>query len=98
MRLDMKTRKVLLREAAERYRRARKKAKGRLLDEFVALTGYNRCHAARALRHGVRGGDRPVARLIIVPGRATFLSRTPFCRHEPAGVVSRGAGKRRAFG
>ena len=69
MRLDMKTRKVLLREAAQRYRRGRKKAKGCLLDEFVALTGYNRCYAARALRHGVRGGDRSVERLIIAPGR-----------------------------
>jgi hypothetical protein len=69
MRLDMKTRKALLIEAAQRYGRARKKAKGRLLDEFVALTGYNRCYAARALRHEVRRGDRPVARLFVAPGR-----------------------------
>jgi len=69
MRLDMKTRKVLLREAAERYRRARKRAKGSLLDEFVALTGYNRCYAARALRHALRGSGWPVARLTIAPGR-----------------------------
>ena len=65
----MKTRKVLLREAAERYRRARKRAKGSLLDEFVALTGYNRCYAARALRHALRGSGWPVARLTIAPGR-----------------------------
>jgi hypothetical protein len=50
MGMDMRTRKGVVKEAAKRYRRARKKDKGRLLDEFVALTGYNRCYAARVLR------------------------------------------------
>jgi hypothetical protein len=50
MGLDMRTRKSLVKEAAKRYRRARKKVKGQILDEFVALTGYNRCYAARVLR------------------------------------------------
>jgi hypothetical protein len=50
MRLDMKTRKVVTKEARHRYRVARKKSKGVLLDEFVALTGYNRCYASRVLR------------------------------------------------
>ena len=50
MGLDMKTSKTLVKEVARRYRRARKKDKWRFLDEFVALTGYNRCYAARVLR------------------------------------------------
>jgi hypothetical protein len=55
MGLDMRTRKTLVKEVASRYRRARKKDRGRLLDEFVALTGYNRCYAARVLRDSDRG-------------------------------------------
>jgi len=35
MGMDMRTRKTVVKEAAKRYRRARKKDKGRLLDEFV---------------------------------------------------------------
>lgn len=34
----------------ERYRRARKKERGRILDEFVATTGYHRKHAVALLR------------------------------------------------
>src|SRR5437899_9951789 len=33
-----------------RYRRASKKQKGRLLDELIALTGYNRWYAVGLLR------------------------------------------------
>jgi len=52
----------------ERYLKASRAGKGRLLDELVALTGYHRGHAQRLLRHGppraglglVRAG-RPVA-------------------------------------
>jgi hypothetical protein len=46
----MKTRKAVTKEVRHRYRVARKKSKGVLLDEFVALTGYNRCYASRVLR------------------------------------------------
>ena len=50
--VDMRTRKVLVAKLQDRYRRAGKGAKGKLLDEFVALTGYNRCYARRVLRKG----------------------------------------------
>ena len=52
--LDMRTRKILVTKLLDRYRRSGKKAKGKLLDEFVALTGYNRCYARRILRQGHR--------------------------------------------
>lgn len=35
-----------------RYLKANKRAKGQLLDEVVAVTGYHRRHAVRMLRHG----------------------------------------------
>ncbi|MBC7344826.1 MAG: hypothetical protein H5U03_05320 [Clostridia bacterium] len=37
-----------------RYLEASRKEKSRILDEFVALTGYHRKSAIRLLRHGYR--------------------------------------------
>ena len=56
MGLTMSERKAVVRQMASRYRRASKKDKGRLLDELVALTGYNRRYAM-----GVLGGAAPKA-------------------------------------
>lgn len=39
-----------LNKLRERYQRARKKERGRILDEFVATTGYHRKHAVALLR------------------------------------------------
>ena len=39
-----------------RYWAARRKERGRLLDDFVEVTGYHRKYALRLLRHGVRAG------------------------------------------
>jgi len=50
--LDLMTRKKITQEVAKRYRKASKKEKGRMLDEFCALTGYNRSYAAWVLRKG----------------------------------------------
>src|SRR2546423_5300234 len=36
----------------ERYRRASRREKGQILDEFVAATGYHRKHALRLFRQG----------------------------------------------
>jgi hypothetical protein len=48
MGLTMKERKAVTVVMAARYRRASKKQKGRLLDELVALTGYNRWYGGWA--------------------------------------------------
>lgn len=61
MRLTMSERKSVVKVMAARYQRATKKQKGRMLDEFVALTGYNRWYAVWLLRgHGkvIRVGRR----------------------------------------
>ncbi len=45
----MATRDELLRVLRPRYRTARNREKGRILDEFVAVSGYHRKHAIRLL-------------------------------------------------
>jgi len=55
MRLTMNERKGVTKALCERYRKATKKDKGRILNEFVQDTGYDRCYARRLLRsHGKR--------------------------------------------
>lgn len=51
MELSMKSRKELSQAVARRYRKADRKGKTRILDEFVAATGYNRAYAAMLLRN-----------------------------------------------
>jgi len=50
MRLTMKEKKRATVVIAPRYQRARKKHKGIILNEFIALTGYNRSYACYVLR------------------------------------------------
>ncbi len=50
MRLTMKERRSVTAVVAARYRKARKKDKEIILNEFTQLTGYNRCYAAFLLR------------------------------------------------
>jgi hypothetical protein len=45
----MSEKKAITKEVARRYRKARKKDKGGILDEFVATTGYNRNYASWVL-------------------------------------------------
>src|SRR5437762_13183162 len=51
MRLTMKERKRIAEATAGRYRRARKKKKTGILNEFVELTGFARSYAAMVLRN-----------------------------------------------
>jgi hypothetical protein len=44
-------RRELLGSVAPRYRKATKKEKSRILDEFAAITGYHRKYAVHVLRH-----------------------------------------------
>jgi len=55
--ISMATRDALLAATGERYRSGSRVARGRILDEFTAITGLHRKHAARLLR-GARGVDR----------------------------------------
>jgi hypothetical protein len=48
-RIDVKAKRELVRVVAERYRHASKPDKRRILDQFVAVTGYHRKHSIRLL-------------------------------------------------
>lgn len=69
MRLDMRTRKGLVGNLVKRYKRSSKKAKSKLLDEFIATTGFNRCYATRVLRLGHKQMNDPCRPLVILPLR-----------------------------
>ena len=48
-RISKETKKELLTALMQRYRLASKRDKARILDEFVAVSGYHRKHAIRLL-------------------------------------------------
>ena len=52
--MGIQSKRELLTALRPRYRRASKAEKGRILDEFVAATGYHRKYAIHLLRHGPR--------------------------------------------
>ena len=55
MGLTAKEKRSATKVTAPRYQKAKKKQKGLILEEFAALTGYDRCYAAYLLRtHGKR--------------------------------------------
>lgn len=51
MGLDMKTKRKLTEETAKRYCFAEKKQKSKIIDEFIANTGYNRKYAIHILKN-----------------------------------------------
>jgi hypothetical protein len=76
VRLMMSERRLLVKVESERYRKARKKEKGRILDDLIALSGYNRWYAVGLLRgHGkaIQVGRR--LRLVGDLGRSTKRRR-----------------------
>ena len=56
--MSMTTRDELIRALRERYRRARKVEKTRILDEFVAVSGFHRKHAVRLLNANQQAVER----------------------------------------
>jgi hypothetical protein len=60
--VSMETRSELVAAISGRYARSRRDEKARILDEFVAVTGFHRKHAMRLLRSGgptAAAGPRP---------------------------------------
>ena len=50
--MSLGSKKELTEAIRNRYLKANKAEKGRILDEFVAATGYHRKYAIRLLKHG----------------------------------------------
>ena len=72
----MATRDELVVVAGERYRRSVRRERGRILDEFTALTGFHRKHAMRLLRSSAksdRNGARPERRIYGEAVRETLI-------------------------
>ncbi len=65
-RISMATRDELVWAVSERYGGASREDRGRILDEFAAVTGLHRKHAIRLLRGGApsrQSGSRPGRRV-----------------------------------
>jgi len=72
----MAVRHELVRATAERYGRGSRAEKVRILDEFVAITGFHRKHAMRVLRSGPpapRSGARPGRQLYDAAVRGALI-------------------------
>src|SRR5258707_4050490 len=61
--VSMATRAELILAIRGRYASAGRPEKAKILDEFVALTGFHRKHAMRLLRGSEKGGARPGRRI-----------------------------------
>lgn len=67
------SKRELLETIRPRYRKASKKDKQRILDEFVAVTGYHRKYAIRILRseehkeHRKKPGPRKIYQGVCIP-------------------------------
>ena len=58
MGVGLQGRRVITNEVASRYQKASKKGKGKILDEFVALTACNRTYASHL------GSEEATARVV----------------------------------
>lgn len=66
MRLTMKERRTVTKALCGQYRKAGKRARGRIWDHFLEATGYNRHYAAWLLRHhGKRVGEQNMAHSLL---------------------------------
>jgi len=85
---------------AGRYAQGDWAERGRILDEFAAVTGFHRKHAMRLLRtgqvnrrsgprRGCRVYDEAVREALIVVWEASDRSAASGCRPERLGVASR---------
>ena len=74
--VSMATRTELVQAVGERYRSADKRGKGRVLDEFAAVTGLHRKHAIRLLRvkcPATAEGSRPERRVYDEAARTALV-------------------------
>ena len=79
MRLDMKTRTKICEAIYRRYRKAGKKGKAKILDEYVQTLGYNRDYLAHLLANWGKN------RYALVNGKlAKYTAKPPAERRQKA--------------
>jgi hypothetical protein len=94
MPLSMAEKKAITREMRRRYKKASKSERGRMLDELVALTGWTRSYASRALRREPKKKRGPETR-----GRKkTYTSEVMLPLHKVWASLDHACGKRVAAG
>lgn len=81
-----KSKRELLQELRPRYRQATKSEKGRILAEFVAVTGYHRKYAIHLLKHGPprpsprrRAGQTPYNAAVVAALTDLWEQSGPLC-------------------
>ena len=75
MDLSMATRREITKKYAADYAKSSKNAKGLVLDELVAVTGWSRANARRALSTAWRKG--PAKAVVRKPGTGRPTAMTP---------------------
>src|SRR5215211_824281 len=70
MRLTMKARQEVTKATAGQYRGASKKEKSKILDQFIATTGYSRWYARLVLRHEGRRLQTEKQTIVVVERKA----------------------------
>jgi hypothetical protein len=72
--MSLRAKEEYLRAVHGRYRQATRAAKGQILDEFCATTGYHRKSALRLLHGPPPGGTRPRRRAATGSGALVALT------------------------
>ena len=82
MRLTMKARQEVTKATAGQYRGASKKEKGKILDQFIATTGYSRWYARLVLRHEGRHVQTDKHTIIVVERKSRSRRKRARCYDE----------------
>ena len=82
MRLTMKARQEVTKATAGQYRGASKKEKGKILDQFIATTGYSRWYARLVLRHEGRRIQTDKQTIVVVERKLSTKRKRARCYDE----------------
>ena len=82
MRLTMKARQEVTKATAGQYRGASKKEKGKILDQFIATTGYSRWYARLILRHEGRRVQTDKQTIVVVERKSRTKRKRARCYDE----------------
>src|SRR5947207_8551066 len=82
MRLTMKARQEATNATAGQYRGASKKEKGKILDQFIATTGYSRWYARLVLRHEGRRIQTDKQTIVVVELKLSAKRKRARCYDE----------------